>query len=332
MGFSKLGRIVILVLGTVLLGAAGFKVLGGKEWSLLDALYMAVITLSTVGFEEVHTLSDIQKIWTIVIISFGIGIVFYAFSQAAQFLLSFDLLRRRRMENKASHLKDHFIVCGYGRMGKVICGELIKQGQPFVIIENNMEKITKIAEESYIYVQGDATLDETLQKAGIQYAKGLVVVLNNDSDNLFVTMSARTLNPELFITSRCSVDSNAIKLHRAGADKAVNPYVAGGHRMAELLVAPYLEDSVEIRTPARNVDIGIEELKLDRIRRFDGITIKDAHLREEYGLLIVGIIGADDEVTLNPDPKSILRHSDTVMILGEKDKLRKFEEAEVEVD
>jgi len=160
-----------------------------------------------------------------------------------------------------------------------------------------------------------------------------VVVLNNDSDNLFVTMTARTLNPELFITSRCSVDSNAEKLHRAGADKAVNPYVAGGHKMAELLVAPYLEDSIEIRTPARNIDIGIEELKLKKLRRFDSVTIKNSHLREDYGLLIIGIIGADDEVTLNPDPKRVLRLTDTVMILGEKkEKLRVFEEAEMELD
>ena len=170
----------------------------------------------------------------------------YAFTQATQLFLSFDLLIRRRMENKTSRLKEHFIVCGYGRMGKVICSELTKQAQPFVVIENNADKISLISEENHVYVQGDATLDETLEKGGIRYAKGLVVVLNNDSDNLFVTMTARTLNPELFITSRCSVDSNAEKLHRAG-----------GHKMAELLVAPYLEDSIEIRTPARNIDIGI---------------------------------------------------------------------------
>lgn len=156
------------------------------------------------------------------------------------------------MEFKASQLKNHFIVCGFGRMGKVICSELSSQSLLFVIIDSDSDKINDIREAGLTYVQGDATMDETLKKENRKDAKGLVVVLSSDSDNLFVTMSARTMNPELFITSRCSIDSNTVKLKRAGADKVVNPYIAGGHKMANLLVEAALEDSVELMTPKEN--------------------------------------------------------------------------------
>ena len=296
MGFSRLFTVAILVLITVLVGAFGFKVLGDESWSFLDAIYMVVITLSTVGFGEVHPLTEAQRIWTIVIISFGIGIVLYAFTQATQYLMNFDLLRRRRMEFKASQLKNHFIVCGFGRMGKVICFELSSQNKPFIVIDSDTDKINDIREAGLTHVQGDATMDETLIKANLKDARGLVVVLSSDSDNLFVTMSARTMNPELFITSRCSVDDNSVKMRRAGADKVVNPYVAGGHKMADLLVEPSLEDSVELILPKQNVDLAIEEIKVSALKGFSGKSIRNAGLREEYGLLVAGAVVESGEV------------------------------------
>ena len=322
MGISRLFTVAILVAITVMGGALGFMILGDESWSFLDALYMAVITLSTVGFSEVHPLTEAQRIWTILIISFGIGIVLYAFSQAAQFILNFDLLRRRRMEYKASQLRNHFIVCGFGRMGKVICSELSSQNLPFVIIDSNSDKINNIREAGLTYVQGDATMDETLKKANLKDAKGLVVVLSSDSDNLFVTMSARTMNPELFITSRCSVDSNTVKLKRAGADKVVNPYIAGGHKMADLLVEPALEDSVELMTPKENLDLAIEEIKVSALKGFSGKSIRNAGLREEYGLLIAGVIEESGEVIISPGPDIMLENNQILMLMGEKEKLK----------
>jgi voltage-gated potassium channel len=321
-GISRLFTVAILVAITVMGGALGFMILGDESWSFLDALYMAVITLSTVGFSEVHPLTEAQRIWTILIISFGIGIVLYAFSQAAQFILNFDLLRRRRMEYKASQLRNHFIVCGFGRMGKVICSELSSQNLPFVIIDSNSDKINNIREAGLTYVQGDATMDETLKKANLKDAKGLVVVLSSDSDNLFVTMSARTMNPELFITSRCSVDSNTVKLKRAGADKVVNPYIAGGHKMADLLVEPALEDSVELMTPKENLDLAIEEIKVSALKGFSGKSIRNAGLREEYGLLIAGVIEESGEVIISPGPDIMLENNQILMLMGEKEKLK----------
>ena len=322
MGISRLFTVAILVAITVMGGALGFMILGDESWSFLDALYMAVITLSTVGFSEVHPLTEAQRIWTILIISFGIGLVLYAFSQAAQFILNFDLLRRRRMEYKASQLRNHFIVCGFGRMGKVICSELSSQNLSFVIIDSNSDKINNIREAGLTYVQGDATMDETLKKANLKDAKGLVVVLSSDSDNLFVTMSARTMNPELFITSRCSVDSNTVKLKRAGADKVVNPYIAGGHKMADLLVEPALEDSVELMTPKENLDLAIEEIKVSALKGFSGKSIRNAGLREEYGLLIAGVIEESGEVIISPGPDIMLENNQILMLMGEKEKLK----------
>lgn len=326
MGFSRLRRILLLVLGTLLTGAAGFRILGGEEWSLLDSVYMVVITLSSVGFQEVHPLSEAQRIWTIITIFFGIGIVLYAITQATQFFLNFNMLRRRGMEKKGSNLKKHFIICGYGRMGRVICDEMEKQSLPFVVIESDPEKVEAITDRDYVYVQGDATEDETLEKANIREASGLVVVLSSDSDILFVTMSARTLNPDLFITCRCSLDENVPKLLRAGANKVVNPYVAGGHKMAELVVAPYIEDSVEISTPNRTIDLLMEEIKVENMDGLNGKQIRDSRLREDFQILIAGLIDEHGEMVFNPHPDTVLKESHTLMLMGEKDNLRRFRE------
>jgi len=228
------------------------------------------------------------------------------------------------MEFKASQLKNHFIVCGFGRMGKVICSELSSQKQPFIVIDSDTDKINDIREAGLTHVQGDATMDETLIKANLKDARGLVVVLSSDSDNLFVTMSARTMNPELFITSRCSVDDNSVKMRRAGADKVVNPYVAGGHKMADLLVEPSLEDSVELILPKQNVDLAIEEIKVSALKGFSGKSIRNAGLREEYGLLVAGVVDESGEVNISPGPDTVLENNQILMLIGKKENLKEL--------
>lgn len=327
MGMSRIARVFLLFVTVIVIGASGYKILGGEEWSFLDSIYMAVITLSTTGVVEVRELTPSAKIWTIILISFGIGIVFYAFSQATELILNINLLRRNKMEKRASKLKNHFIVCGYGRMGKVICEELNSQKLDFLIVENNNEKITIISELGYVFIEGDATADETLEKSHIDQAQGLVAVLSNDSDNLFVTMTARTLNPDLFITSRCSLDQNVSKMKRAGANKVINPYVAGGHKMAELLITPYVEDTVEIASPKHNIDLLIEEINLKTITQFHGVTIRESNIRENFQLLIVGIFDDEGETTLNPDPDYTMSKDNTLLLLGEKESLLRFKQS-----
>ena len=327
MGIPRLLKIVILVFGTVMIGAVGFKILGRDAWNFLDALYMAIITLSTVGFSEVHPLTDAQRVWAMVVISFGIGIVLYAFSQGAEFLLNFDLLRRRRMELKASKLKNHFIVCGFGRMGMVICSELSRQSLPFVVIDWDSQKIEAIREKGMTYVEGDATRDSTLEKANLTEAKGLVVVLGSDSDNVFVIMSARTMNPELFITSRCSVDDSSVKMKRAGADKVVNPYVAGGHKMADLLVEPILDDTAELKAPNANIDLAIEEIKVSALNSISGKAIRESGLREDYGILVAGLLNESGDVIVSPGPETVLSPDQTVILMGRKESLKRLNDS-----
>ncbi|HIM83922.1 MAG TPA: potassium channel protein [Candidatus Marinimicrobia bacterium] len=327
MGMSRIARVFLLFVTVIVIGASGYKILGGEEWSFLDSIYMAVITLSTTGVVEVRELTPSAKIWTIILISFGIGIVFYAFSQATELILNINLLRRNKMEKRASKLKNHFIVCGYGRMGKVICEELNSQKLDFLIVENNNEKITIISELGYVFIEGDATADETLEKSHIDQAQGLVAVLSNDSDNLFVTMTARTLNPDLFITSRCSLDQNVSKMKRAGANKVINPYVAGGHKMAELLITPYVEDTVEIASPKHNIDLLIEEINLKTITQFHVVTIRESNIRENFQLLIVGSFDDEGETTLNPDPDYTMSKDNTLLLLGEKESLLRFKQS-----
>lgn len=327
MGMSRIARVFLLFVTVIVIGASGYKILGGEEWTFLDSIYMAVITLYPTNFEEVRELTPSAKIWTIILISFGIGIVFYAFSQATELILNINLLRRNKMEKRASKLKNHFIVCGYGRMGKVICEELNSQKLDFLIVENNNEKTTIISELGYVFIEGDATADETLEKSHIEQAQGLVAVLSNDSDNLFVTMTARTLNPDLFITSRCSLDQNVSKMKRAGANKVINPYVAGGHKMAELLITPYVEDTVEITAPKHNINLLIEEINLTTITQFHGVTIRDSNIRENFQLLIVGIIDEKGETSLNPDPDYKMSKDNTLLLLGEKGSLLRFKQS-----
>ena len=321
----RTNQVIIWIIALVGFATIGFYIIGGDEWSLLDSLFMTLITLATVGFEEVHPLTDAGKIWTIIIIIFGVTSFAYLVSQFGSELLELNQFRRRKMLKRAKKLKNHYIICGYGRMGAVIAKEMHEKKQTFVVIENNPDKIRKIVECGFLYVEGDATLEETLNAAGVQRAKGIVVVLNTDQDNLFVSMSIRSLNNDAFLVSKCSVDDTLIKLRRIGVDKIVNPYVAGGHKMSELLLSPQLEDSVSITTPQQtSIDYGIDEVKISDFIKFDGIRIRDSQIREKYGLLIVGIIEKNGSVNVNPGSDHIMHIGQTIMVIGKKENLKEF--------
>jgi voltage-gated potassium channel len=286
---------------------------------------MTIITLSTVGFGETQPLTDAGKIWAIIVILFGVTGVAYLFTEFSKELFRLDLYRRNKMLKSVKKLHNHYIICGYGRMGAVIARELHEKRRPIVIIDNNPEKIRKIDEKGYLYIEGDATLEETLTEAGVERAEGIVVVLNTDQDNLFVSMSIRTLNNDVFLVSRCSVNDTASKLRRAGVDKVVNPYVAGGHKMSELLITPQLEDSVSIKSPQHtSIDFGIDEINLSELDQFDGMMIKDCRLREDYELLIVGLINANGSVIVNPGSELVLNTDQTIMVIGKKENLERL--------
>jgi voltage-gated potassium channel len=212
-------------------------------------------------------------------------------------------------------------------MGAVIAKELHDKGYPLVIVELDQNKVDKITELGYQSILGDATIEKTLEEAGIHQASGIVVCLNNDPDNLFVTLTARSLNHEAFLVSRCAQISNTAKLKQAGADKVVNPYTAGGHRMAELLISPELEDTVSLSLSQGIVDLAIDEISLQSIQKLHGVQIKDSNIREKYNLIIVGLVNGDGSYEINPDPNATLNENHTLMLMGQKEKLELFKEA-----
>ena len=229
------------------------------------------------------------------------------------------------MMNKIKKLKDHFIICGYGRMGAVIARELKEQDQSFIVIEQNEQKVEAIRELGMFCIHGDATLDDILKSASVIDAKGIAVALNTDQDNLFVTMTIRTLNSEAFLLSRCSNNQNRSKLLRSGANKVINPYVTGGHRMAESLLRPEITDVVSVTTPGdENLDLNIDEINVKKIPKFIGKTIKDTKIRDNYDLMIVCIIHNNNFTTINPRSDQIIEKNDTIMVIGDKEKLDLF--------
>ena len=307
-------------------GTLGFYFIGGDEWSLIDSFYMTIITMTTVGFGEVHPLSDLGRLWTSFVIVFGVSGFLYMLSEIGAELVEFRVYKENKKKRKIRKMKNHYIICGYGRMGAVIARELHDKGYPFVVVELDQDKVDKISALGYQSILGDATIEKTLEEAGIHEAAGIVVCLNNDPDNLFVTLTARSLNHDAFLVSRCSQINNKPKLKQAGADKVVNPYTAGGHRMAELLISPELEDTVSLSLSQDIVDLAIDEVNLANLNSFHGVKIKDSKIREEFNLIIVGLVNGDGSYEINPNPELLLSAEHTVMIMGQKRQLQQFKD------
>ena len=324
---NKKSFILLYFLFLVTFGTIGFYILGENNWSWVDSIYMTVITLSTVGYGEVHALTDAGKIWAVLIIIFGvtgIGVLIRTFREE---FIQIEQYRVNKMMKNISKLKNHFVICGYGRMGAVIARELQEKDLDFVIIEVNDKKVEKIRSKGMFCVHGDATSEETLTAARVDNAAGVAIVLDTDQDNLFVTMSMKTTNPELFILSRCSLEDNNSKLIRAGANRVVNPYTAGGHRMAEILSKPQVEDSISVLSPKHaGMNLTLDEISLENLTQYDGVLLKNSNIREDYDVMVVGIINSSGETNINPEPNTVLNTTDIVLLMGEVDKMNRFKE------
>ena len=322
---NKRKWIILYFVTLAAVGSIGFYVIGGDQWSWIDSLYMTIITLSTVGYGVVHTLTGAGKIWSILIIIFGVSGIGALIRTISEEFIQLELFRKNTMMKTISKLKNHYVICGYGRMGAVIAKELQEKNLEFVIIENNEQKVEIIRSKGMFCVNGDATSEETLQDARVDKAVGVAVVLDTDQDNLFVTMSMKTTNPDLFILSRCAKEDNQSKLIRAGANKVVNPYTAGGHRMAEILSKPQVEDSISVVSPKHSdLNLTLDEISLKDLNQYDGVLIKDSNIREEFDVMIVGIIKETGESIINPAPDTILSNKYTILLMGESDKMDRF--------
>ena len=325
--FNKRKRIVVYFILLLTIGSAGFYFIGGEKWSLIDSLYMTVITLSTVGYGEVHKLDDLAKVWSILLIIFGVTGIGALLRTINEEFIQSKLFWNKKMIKNISKLKNHYIICGYGRMGAVIARELDDKNQKFLIIENNEQKVEIIRSKGMLCINGDATSDEILQNAQIDKAAGVAVVLDTDQENLFVTMTIKTTNPDIFLLSRCAKEYNESKLLRAGANKVINPYKAGGHRMAEMLSKPQVEDSISVVSPKHaDLNLTLDEISLKNCKEYDNITINESKIRENYDVNIVGIIKDTGESIINPEPDTLLNTNDIILLIGDEDKMSLFKE------
>ncbi len=316
---------VILVFLVASFGSIGYMLIEG--WDLTDALYMTIITLASVGFKEVHDLSTTGRIYTIILIIGGVGTVAYALSAGAKIILEGELQEvygRRRLEKKIRELRGHYIVCGYGRMGKIICRELREKHIKFVVVEKQTDVLME--SDDYLVFHGDATKDEVLKELGIEKAKGLVSVLPTDAENLFVVLSARVLNQGLFIVARAGEEGSEQKLLRAGADKVVSPYHIGGLRIAHTVLKPAVVDFIEFATKSGNIDLQMEEVQVKESSRLVGKSLDECGIGRELGIIIVAIKKPNGEMRFNPTFRSAIKEGDTLIALGEISKLKILEE------
>jgi voltage-gated potassium channel len=320
----RISIVVLLVIVSV--GTVGYTVIEG--WRILDSLYMTIITLATVGFREIQPLSDAGKIFTMLLVIFGVGVIGYIVGSLAQIMFEGQFQRivgRKKVEKKIEALRDHFIVCGFGRIGTLICREFAAKPLPFVVIEKNLEVLPKLEEDRYLYIQGDATDDETLLKAGIKKAKGLISVVASDTENVYITLTARGLNPDLYILARAGEEGSEIKLKRAGASKVVSPYLIGGSRMAQAILRPNVVDFIEIATGREHMELQMEEMLIPPDSGFVGHNLISAGFRKETGAMIVGIKKADGTMVFNPESHTRIGAYDTLIVLGEPLAISKLE-------
>ncbi|MEK6652315.1 MAG: NAD-binding protein [Nitrospirota bacterium] len=322
---KKLIFALIFLIFVVAVGSAGYMVIEG--WNCIDSLYMTIITIASVGYREVHDLSPNGRIFTIILIIGGVGSVAYTLTTVAKIVLEGEIKEifgRKRLEKKIKELKNHYIVCGYGRMGKIICRELREKSIRFAVIEKKLD----IPEErdDILILEGDATKDEILKEAGIEKAKGLISVLPTDAENLFVVLSARELNPNLFIVARAGEEGSEQKLIRAGADRVVSPYHIGGLRIAHTVLKPAVVDFIEFATKSGNIDLQMEEITIQDASALAGQTLDECGIGRDLGIIVVAIKKTSGDMQFNPTYKTAIKTGDTLIALGEISKLKALED------
>lgn len=311
-----------MILFVILFGTAGYMVIEG--WNFWDSFYMTVITLTTVGYREIHEMSYGGQFFTVILLIGGVGTVLYALSTGAKMLLEGELQEiygRKRVEKKLKDLNGHFIICGYGRMGKVIAREFDHERLRYVVIEKNEVLLDADQKAEVLIVQGDATNDELLRRAGIERAHCLISVLPTDAENLYVVLSARGLNQKLLIVARAGEEGSEQKLLRAGADRVVSPYYIGGLRIAHAVLRPAVVDFIEFATKSGNIALQIEEICVQENSKLSGNNLDQCGIGRDLGIIIVAIKQANGEMKFNPNFRTVINSGDTLIAVGERSKL-----------
>jgi voltage-gated potassium channel len=317
----------ILLAAVVVFGTAGYMVIEG--WGFLDALYMTVISITTVGYKEVHPLSRQGELLTMVVLTVGVATVLYTFSFVMADVVEGDLQHRwarRRRERMLDELNNHFIVCGFGRMGQIIAREFARQRVLFVLIERDPERVQAAVESGYLGVEADASSEQVLRRVRIDRARGFIAAVSTDAENVYAVLTARLLRPDLFIIGRAETDDAKAKLVRAGADRVLSPYQIGGLQLAQTALRPAVVDFVQIATSSDNLELNMEQVRIAEGSPLCGRTLVEANLRQRFGVIVVGIQHADGRMEFNPPADATMNAGDFLVVLGRADTLRELED------
>jgi len=318
---------IILTVALILIGTGGYMIIEG--WPVSDAIYMTIITLATVGYGEVHQVSGGGRIFTIFLIVSGVGYFMYVVGLLVQFLVE-DRIRvilgRRKLDKQIAKLKDHYIVCGYGRIGRVLARYLTERYLNVVIIEKNESRQAAMDEDGVLYLMGEATDENLLLRAGIKDAKGLITAVATDADNVFLTLIAKQLNPGLFIVARAIQNTAKRTIQAAGANKVISPYDLGARRMAHAILRPTVIKFLEMAFADESTDVQVEEILVRSTSRLLNVALKDSGIRQQLNVIILTIKKADDTMIFNPKADTRIETDDTLVVVGRAKSVSQLEQ------
>jgi len=319
--------VFLALLTLVLIGMTGFHYLEG--WSWFDGFYMVLTTISTIGYGEIHPLSHAGRIFNAFVIVTGVALVLLFFGGATQALLEFELqsvFGRRRMDREISRLSNHYVICGAGRVGRSVARELARKPLPFVIVDTDAAKLARYSSEDWLTLAGDATQAQVLHQLHIENARGLVAATTTDATNIYIILTARSLNPKLNIIARASEEEAEKHLITAGANHVVSPYNFAGYRIAQTFMRPHVVDFFDTAMN-RELPLEIEEVMVQQGSRVAGQSLEGSRIRQEMGVIVLAIKGEGSHMRFNPPPEEVIHAGDHLIAMGEPDGLRRLEDS-----
>lgn len=319
---------VALIIIIIFIGTIGFHVI--EEMSFFDSLYMTIITISTVGFKEVkEPLTPGGRLFTIFIILGGVGTAIFAFTKIAEAVYEGGInqyWRRRRMEKTIKNLKDHYIICGHGRMGQIVRERLEEENLPFIVIDKNENKLASLKGNSKcLYILGDATQEEVLLRAGIKRAKALAALLPSDADNLYLVLTVKLIHPSIFVLSKAMDEEGEKKILQIGANRVVSPYKLSGFKIAQSLIRPTLVDFMDLIIRRKELSLYMDEFVVTKESKIASRSIVECDLRRQANVIVVAVKKPGKDIIFNPSPETKIGAGDTLLVLGDKDAIVQFE-------
>lgn len=326
--FKRLLYPITAVAVIILAGTLGYCLLEG--WSWFDSLYMTVITLATIGYGETHPLSVAGRAFTMGLIVVGVAVFGFLLSNLTQAVIETGVnaaLGRRKVFKDISQLKDHYILCGAGGVGVRIVDELAKKGVDFVVIERNEEVAERLLTKGHLVLLGDATDETVLEGARVRLARTLISAASSDAENVYITLTTRGMNPNLYIVTRATDQSAERQLMRAGANKVISPVLIGSHRMAQAALSPAVADFIELTTMTETLDLNFDQIRIGEASRLNGVALKDSGIRSEHRVMIVAITSRGGEMVFNPSGDQVLRAGDLLIAIGTREGLGNLEKS-----